>query len=164
MDSDEEQHKEVYAYFGHAAYWSQCLETTLVNLLICDGKLRGEAQTAEVMDALEATLQKLPLGPLIKKVSAQVDLPADTEEHIRRALPHRNFLMHHFFRERAWEFATEAGRRRMLEELREIQATLCVADKAADTLLLALVRLLGITPEWLDAEYKAMLHEAKIRK
>jgi hypothetical protein len=160
MDLEEEQHREVYAYFGHAAYWSQCLETTLTNILICDGRIHGTARTAEDVDALETSLQKLPLGPLIKRVSERVQFTSGTEELIKRALSKRNFLMHRFFRERAWEFATVEGRHRMLDELREIQAWLCSADKAAHALQMALVSVLGITPELLEAEFQEMKRKA----
>jgi hypothetical protein len=161
MDMEEEDCKDIYAQVGLAVYWVQCLETTLTNILLFNGRIRGTAPTEQDLDDLEASLQKQKtLGGLIKQVQTEAKLPETAEALINEALRKRNFLIHHFFRERAYEWVTAAGRARMRAELQETQAILRTADQTATLLCMALAKLLGITPEWINAEAERMKQEA----
>jgi phosphoribosylformylglycinamidine (FGAM) synthase PurS component len=155
MDSIEEQHREVYAWFGRAAAHSQELETTLKSVLLCHARLNNTVITSQELADLDQSF-KMPLGPLIKKVRVQVGLSNHADSQIKAALTKRNFLIHDFFVERAFEFDTDAGRQRMLDELREISAFLLVADKLAIMLLEGLSERIGITKEALEAELARM--------
>jgi transcriptional regulator with XRE-family HTH domain len=158
-DTEEEEHKEIFTHFGLAAFWGQHLETTLTIILIANGRLRGTATTREEIDALETGLEK-PLGPLVQKVRAAVQLPEQTVEMINTGVEKRNFLIHRFFRERNLHFKTPAGRQQLLMELRQIQAIICAANKLARELLEGPMKVLGITPETLEAELQEMRREA----
>jgi hypothetical protein len=160
MDQEEQKHRDVYAQFGRAAYYAQCLEATLTNILVATGSLEGKSKTEEDVSALEAELQK-PLGTLIGKVRAKHQLPPQTEEMIRKALQDRNFLIHRFFRERSWGFVTTEGRQKLIAELREIESNLHAADKLAVQLCAALGALLGITPQMLDEEFQSKKRDAE---
>jgi transcriptional regulator with XRE-family HTH domain len=159
---NEEEHRGIFAHYGAAASWGQHLETTLMTILMANGRLRGTATTTQEIDALETILGKKTLGNLARTVRAEVQLPEQTEEMIRIALDKRNYLIHHFFSERAFDFNTATGRQKLLTELREIQAILCAANTLARTLLNGLAKVLGITPEMIEAELQEMRRGAGV--
>lgn len=131
---DKGEHiKEVFAYFGRAYYQAGVLETGLAIALLQIDFLarvrdqydadRGrsferekyEAQFDRFMEDQHAQT----LGNLIKRVSALPNLSDDLKERFRHAKRRRDFLGHHFFRERAVEFSNRAGRDVMIAELNE---------------------------------------------
>ena len=162
MDPEDEEHKDVYAHFGLAVYWVQCFETSLTNVLILDARLNGTATTPEAIEALEKSLQNTKtLGGLIKHSRTQALLPEEAKALVNQALVKRNFLIHHFFRERAFGFMTATGRKKLLTELRETQAIVCLADQKATALYMDLAKIVGITPDVLQAEFEQMKKEAR---
>jgi hypothetical protein len=82
------------------------------------------------------------------------------EEIMGRAVEKRNFLIHHFFRERAFEFVTASGRQRMIAELQETQDAVCLAEKLTNSLCLALASKIGIAPLHVEAEVERLRREA----
>jgi hypothetical protein len=56
MDADDEEHKDVFAHFGLAAFRVQCLETLLINVLLLDARLAGTAPTVADVESLEVYL------------------------------------------------------------------------------------------------------------
>jgi hypothetical protein len=161
LDAEDEEYRDVFTRFGLAAYRVQCLETLLISFLLLDARLNGTAPTVADVEALEVFLQKKKtLGVLISDLRKRVSLPARAEEIMGLAVDKRNFLIHHFFRERAFEFATDAGRKRMLDELRETQAVVYLAEGAAKDLCLALAKVIGLTPEHIEAEVERLRQES----
>lgn len=69
-----------------------------------------------------------------------------------RALEKRNWLAHHYFRERADEFVTDAGRLRMIEELEVMRQLFEDADDALDLFVKPVRERHGITDEWIERE------------
>src|SRR5581483_9553170 len=98
---------------------------------------------------------------VIAEVRAQISLPEKLDEAFKLALARRNSLIHHFMRERAYEFVTAEGRQRMLAELREMQAVALVANGMADEFLMGTAKVLGITPELLESEAEALRKKAR---
>jgi len=164
MDTDEQEHKEVFAYFGAAAARLQTLDTILTNILMVNGHIRGPEVTAEELENLEESLQRKTLGQLIAEIRSQVPLPEQLIEVFKSALAKRNFLIHRFMRERAYEFVTPEGRQRMLAELREMQAVAIVANRMADEFLMGMAKVLGITSERLEAGAEALREEARAKE
>jgi hypothetical protein len=158
MGTEEEQHRDVYAQFGAVACRVASFETILANILLLHARLTGKAPTADDLERMEEEFQqkRYTLGAFIKEVRAAVPVPEQTERLMKEALDRRNYLMHSFFRDKALEFVTEAGRARMMEELRLTEATVLTADKLTTKLALELARHLGITLETIAAEVEQM--------
>jgi hypothetical protein len=158
----EKQHKDVYAHFGAVAGRVAALEMVLTQMVLLNAKRNGKVTTDEDFENMEAALQNSQtLGRLIKTVNAQVALPDLTEQVMGEALMRRNFLMHHFFRERAFEFETEAGRKRLVKELMEAHAYVLVATKLASDLCLNMAADFGITIEDIETEAERLREAAR---
>jgi hypothetical protein len=123
------QIREVYAYFGLAMYEAQNLERQLAMLLGILGKT--EMSTPWDYDARLADGFQSTFGTLVTDFGRLA--PAeDAEVHaqLEAAVRSRNDLAHHYFWDRALQFASSKGRNGMLEELRELVSTFESANKA----------------------------------
>jgi hypothetical protein len=150
---DGEQHKEVYARFGLAAYWAQCIETSLNLFYLMYPRVNNPTLTVATLDSMEASRRKQTLGQLINDFRKYVELDAGSEQLLRNALDKRNFLMHRYFEDRADYFMSKGGRTQMIEELTEIAVDLQIADKLIGVVYRCLQHELGITDEAIDREF-----------
>jgi hypothetical protein len=157
---EELQVKEVFTYFGLASYQAQCVERQLAVLLATAFGPGIRNVTSSEYDELLEGLFKKTLGTLIRTLQESAELSKDFEQILHRALKKRNWLMHHFFWDRAGHFALKKGRQHMIEELQEIADELGLLD----TMLIAIGRAwsasIGLTDEKIDAELRAVISEA----
>lgn len=134
MTYDEGEHvKEVFAYFGRAYYEAGVLETGLaIALMQIDflGRVRNQylanlgksfdrSQYEAEFDRYMENQHAQTLGNLIKRVSVLPELSDGIKDRLKEAKKRRDFLGHHYFRERAVEFSNRTGRDKMIAELNE---------------------------------------------
>ncbi len=74
---------------------------------------------------------------------------------------HRDFFVHHFFRERSEAFASRTGRDRMIEELERAHDLFESADRALQELVEPHLKRHGMTKELIEAETERFLHSLK---
>jgi hypothetical protein len=163
---DEGEHtKTVFAHFGRAYYMANVFETGLalaiVQLEFLTGvtdRIRREGHKTfdrrryeADFDAFMERQHAQTLGNLLKRVSGCVVLPADLRTLITEAKAKRDFLAHHYFRERAELFARRRGRDQMIEELDAAMAAFAAADTALETFLEPHRSSLGLTKERFEA-------------
>lgn len=134
--STEEETRDVYAHFGLALYLAQCLEHGLANALVAVDLVPRSARNRpsrekwfEDFDDFLGTKFRATLGRLIEDVRRVTPVSSELEATLGAALRCRNWLAHHYFRERAEAFVTKAGRAAMLLELREAQELFLKADQ-----------------------------------
>jgi hypothetical protein len=153
----EDEHREVYLHFGAVVARVSAFETVLQNILLMVAKRSGKAATDAELDELEEKLQNSKtLGQLIGDVVTEVPIEDQVKKLMADALKRRNFLMHRFFRVRAFAFETAAGRKRMVEELKEAHAYIFVATNFAEQLGMDIGKHFGITPEAVAEEAERM--------
>jgi hypothetical protein len=135
-DSAEDHVKEVYAQFGLALYLAQVLEHGLANALMSAvllphraGKPVPRKEWEAEFDAFMGQQFEQTLGRLIRSLGAATPVPPDLEGLLTEALRTRNFLSHHFFRERAEAFMSRRGRESMIEELKRAHVLFESADQ-----------------------------------
>ena len=139
----EFQVREVFAYYGRAAYAASCVEHGLTIALMKSelmsqvaGRARRErkapssAEWEAMFDDYMARHDALPRGTLIQRFRKVVKPTPDIDALLDQALTQRNFLAHGFFRERAVSFAHSAGRDEMIAELDAAHDLLTRTDDA----------------------------------
>jgi hypothetical protein len=156
-DEKSEQCKEVYAQAGLSLYWAQCLEKTLENFLVLHAQVSGECITLTQLDTFEERVEAQTLGRLLSDTRKHVLFKNGAEEFLTRALERRNFLVHRFFKERAEDFVSGAGRDRMIAELIEVRECFRNADLAGSVICKGLQKVLGISDELIEKEFKRMV-------
>jgi hypothetical protein len=119
----------VFACFGSAAQHAQQFEAALAEFLSDYNKLSKRAVTPQEFEVLDQKLQKRTLGTLLREFSRYVTIEdPKVVGFLEMALERRNFLMHHFFREREDRLRLEKDRMDLLSELVGIDRVL---EKAA---------------------------------
>ena len=123
MDRGEHS-KEVYAYFGLALYRAQCVEQSIIQLLIFGDffptevpKFKSRIEWETRYDAFETKLLSRTMGQLLKILKKHniVDVAFNTQ--LELALKRRNYLAHSYFVEHAQDFISFSGRKAMIQEL-----------------------------------------------
>lgn len=121
LKTEEGQLNAVFACFGTAAQHAQHFEAALGEFLLLFNKLSNRQLTTDAFDALDQKLQKQTMGALLREFRKYVKVNnTDVERCLESALESRNFLMHHYFRERESNFGVERERMAILAELVQI--------------------------------------------
>lgn len=165
---DEDEHvKTVYAHFGLAIYFSQVLEHGLVNALVFIDLLPRRAgrpvpkkEWIKEFDSFMDQHFETTLGKMIRSLKGVISVPDELESLLATALKKRNFLAHHYFKERAAEFMTITGRDEIISELQEAQMLFDQADDKLDEVVKPLRERFGFTDEQLEhyfEDYKAKI-------
>lgn len=152
--SADEHVKNVYAHFGLALYLAQVLEHGLANALMCaellplrGGKPVPRGEWEAEFDAFMEQQFEQTLGRLIRDLSSATMVPVELEGLLSKALTTRNFLAHHFFRERAEAFMSKDGREAMIRELQSAQELFETADEKLTSIVKPLREKYGLTDE-----------------
>lgn len=89
--------KEVYAFFGLAAYCAQVFEHVALNLALVLRLPGINAVSQDLLDDLYNSLGKQILGRLFHAAKKEVEIPESDAAYIEEAVELRNILVHHFF-------------------------------------------------------------------
>jgi hypothetical protein len=158
LDPESDQIREVYAIAGLALYCAQVLEHGLANLVVV-AQIGSEIRSLEAMDERWSELFGLTMGRQLQEVLRIAEFSTDEIEQLSQALQSRNFLAHDFFRERAEDLLSFAGRNRMLNELRELRRQFEDADALLEPRVDKVATRLGITREVRKKEVEKTLRE-----
>jgi len=139
--------KEVFAHYGLARYFAQCLEHGIVNALMQldlfavraeeirrrEQPPRTRDECYKIFDTYEAEQFEKTMGNLIKQLHLFAEVPDQIAMTLLTSKKRRDFLAHHFFRERAVDFTTAHGRNAMLAELKKDQQLFEEADNGVSS-------------------------------
>lgn len=103
----------------------------------------------------------MPPPCMMKALRGVVEVPADLDGLLSKALTLRNWLAHDFFRERAVEFLNPAGRAQMLREVDDARSVFQEADKRLEQVVTPARIKAGITDEALGELRRGMLGPSK---
>jgi hypothetical protein len=143
------------AKFGLAMYLGQVLEHGIVNLLVSSGITPGIYANYEQTETVSVALFMKTMGALKRLLMERgIDL-THLENEVIRSVSLRNFLAHHYFRERASALGTREGRKRMLIELDQAVSFFQEVDARLDHLTIKLLEELGILDEMPEAMQEA---------
>lgn len=117
MSNPSENHKDIFAHFGLAAYHAQCFETELKNIFLLLIRANNRSLSIPLLEQCEAVLDKQTLGTLIRDIRKVVSFDDGCVTAIEAALTNRNRLMHGFYERHATDFLLHTGRETMIREL-----------------------------------------------
>ena len=147
IDDESWQIREVYAKYGLAMYFAQCLETGLVNLLVAlKLKDRDKITRTDIDSFIEVNYEKT-LGKLISSLKRAMKISEDLEADLKELLDVRNYLAHRYFRVKAVDFMKKEGRQHMLSELECFISKLESGDIMIESITAVIVKQYGITDE-----------------
>jgi hypothetical protein len=135
MDEELDPHsweiRETFAYYGRVVYMSSVVEVALAHVLMfgqfmkkvrddyiaTKGKRFDQKQYKRDFDAFMHDQFAQTMGNLMRRVQRFGGFDDALKARIADAKKRRDFLMHHYWRERSIDFFRSAGRERMREEL-----------------------------------------------
>ena len=160
---DDLSEKEVYAFFGLAAYTAQVLEKALVNMVVLFRTSGLRISQAE-HDEIFADHDSRTIGQLLKRAqAADIRIPDETKRLLEDALKQRNYLNHDFYADYAGHFMTEEGRGVMIERLSDLVRLFERAERACEPIYSPLMKKLGVTPESIEHHVQRLVAEARDR-
>ena len=139
------QTREVYAKYGLAMYFAQCLETELVNLLFSLKLKDKDKITRFEIDLFREDNYEKTLGSLIKSLKQTMEVSENLEMDLKELLEIRNYLAHRYFRVEIIDIMTKDGRQHMLSELDSFISKLENGDKKIGSILSVICEQYGIT-------------------
>lgn len=163
-DDERAEHvKTVYAHFGLAIYLAQCLEHGIVNALLVLDLVPNQAKTLrsknewnmKVDDFFDQNFRQT-LGQMITALRKVTTVPTKLETLLAEALHKRNWLAHHYFRERAEQFMSASGRDHMIAELEDVQKLFREADLQLEEISRPLMEKYGYTEAKLAAAFEEL--------
>jgi hypothetical protein len=160
---DDYSEKEVYAFFGLAAYSVQVLEKALVNMVVIF-RTCGLPISVEQYDEVFADHDSKTIDQLVRRAqAASIPIPEETQLLLEQALDRRNYLNHDFYADYAGHFMTEEGRSVMIDRLRELTRLFQRAERACEPIYLPLMKKMGVTAESVEQQVQALMAEAQDR-
>jgi hypothetical protein len=156
---DEGEHvKEAFAHFGRAIYMASLVETGLVHVLlqadfltkVKNAFVKGKGQdfSREKYETdFDAFMQEhfgQTMGNLIKRFERQLEFDEKLKKRVSTAKGRRDYLVHHFWRDRAVRFGTKDGRDQIIAELSEDAEKFEALDKDVRSALKPVREKLGI--------------------
>ncbi|MFC8222399.1 hypothetical protein ACFUTY_30060 [Streptomyces sp. NPDC057362] len=156
--------KTLYALFGLAIYKANVLEHTLVNTLAIARLITAEEQGERLIRDPWAQGFKDMMGKLIRRAEPYVSAYPEVVDDLTNSLKQRNFLVHHFWRERIQETITESSRAKMCADLKaDCRLFTQTDERLTERVFDPLARKRGITPEMIEAQYEKERREAMKR-
>jgi len=138
--------REVYTWFGAAALDASCLELDVLIILLLAAHLENPDVSEEALAARDTTLDGKSMGQLLAELRRTFGLPDETATVLAEALAKRNFLIHHFWRERGPLLGSPEGCDAMCKELSTLSDTLRRALGHTSGIAQALGERVGIPP------------------
>ena len=153
LESEEGQTNAIFACFGSAAQHGWLFEVALEEFLLTYNKLCKKSLDLNDLEFYEKNLRKQTMGRLLAKFRKNVTIDDDAvEQCMDSALQKRNFLIHHFFRNRQEKFHTEKGRMELLAELVAIECELKHATDLTNGMRVAISEQLASKDESMKTE------------
>jgi hypothetical protein len=154
------EQREVYAKFGLAIYFCQCLESQVVNYVIALRGAAGRLATRQEVDALFGELFGNTLGRNLPHALGSLGDDPTLFAALESALQLRNELVHYWMRERALDQGTSKKRRAMVEELDAAIEQLQAADAKLVERTQRLFEQIGVPRAAIEKEHERLLRVA----
>ena len=156
---DAQQRREVFARFGVAMYYAQCLEQQLGLMLASMCNRQFLKVPAEDRDAFYDKELTKTLGRMAKDLTNIKSVSPTLKDRLKRAVKIRNWLAHRYFYERSSKILSLRGREHMISELQEQADFLQALDGEFTEILEKWMEHLGASKEDIYEEVRKFLRE-----
>lgn len=162
MEKDDHV-RDVYAFYGLAMYWAQCVEQSMfIHLMFLDffpknlNNFKDSEKWASDFDTYEEKELGKTMGRLLQKLKNEGQPTNEVSILLSTTLEKRNWLAHSYFPHRAVEFTQEAGRAEMIKELQGMVDLFREVTAKLDAITMPIARRYGYTEE-MEAKARAEL-------
>jgi len=156
IDKKEWLIREVYARYGLAMYFAQCVERGLA-ILLTALEIGRKMKTRSDYDLLLDRNFENTLGRLIKLLEKEMKVDYELKDELEEMLKLRNYLAHNFFWQHGINFMEENGCQLMLSELESIIFKLENANKTIISFTSVIRKRYGVTDEKINKIQEELL-------
>ena len=156
---DAQQRREVFARFGLAMYYAQCLEKQLGLMLASMYNRQFLKVPPEARDAFYDKELAKTLGRMAKDLKNTINISPTLEDRLNKAVEIRNRLAHHYFYKRSRKILSWQGREHIISELQEQADFLQALDTEFTEIMKKWMEHLGTSKEDVHEEMRTFLRE-----
>ncbi|MFY0690281.1 MAG: hypothetical protein JXQ90_24160 [Cyclobacteriaceae bacterium] len=160
---DEEQTKQVYAYFGLAIYFAQVLEQHAINMIVIrkifKQKLTSQTAINELWDNYEGS--KKTFGGLVNEINQLYELSDDHKIKLNQFRDKRNFIAHDYFKFNVDIFYNEKGKIRMVQDFIGFREEAQEMDSILTNYFEKYKEILGLTKDRIDELMSELINKSK---
>lgn len=164
-EDDDGRRRLVYAYFGLAIYFGQCLEETFSIMLWSDRiikkKVKTNVEVNEIIDAIENS--RKTMGNFINEVKQSYSLTTSIVEELDKILDRRNYLAHKYFKLHIGKFYTAVGLLEMIKYFCDFIDSSIQLDEKLKKYYTSYTDKLGLTKERIE-QLKAEMKKQEISR
>ena len=157
---EAQQRREVFARFGLAMYFAQCLEVQIGLLLASMYNQEFLRVPPEDRDAFFDRESQKTLGRMKRDLGN--NLSPTLENRLHEAVELRNWLAHRYFSERGINILTLEGREKMIFELQEKADFFKELDAEFNAIIEKWLFIQGISKEELESEVASFFRENNV--
>lgn len=148
--------KEVYAFYGLAAYYAAVLERVLISFVVIAHRAKNLAMTPQEIDALFTKTEFQTLGNVLRLARTVGPVPDNLEADLRDAVALRNSLIHSWFWDHAEDFMSASGRSLMIDDLRHRANRFMALARQLEQIAIPMMKRWGVTREWVETEFERL--------
>lgn len=160
---DFDDPKEIYAFFGLAAYHASLLEASFINWTVALRLGGMTAATRHDFDSAFEYSEARTLGQLLGVTRTFTAVPKDLDGLLAESLVARNRLIHRFYREHAQNLIHLEGQKLIIGELSSMIELFQRADSFVTPLYLSLWAHFGVDEAMIEQELAESLREVEAR-
>ncbi len=154
--------KEVWAFYGLAAYSANLIEQSLINLGVVLQLPSVNVLTRDTFEKIFYEFDKKTLGQLLEAARKTTIIPENLDELLQKVLDKRNYLVHSFFHYHSEDAISQSGRRSMVDELAELIDLFRTVDPKLEEIYLPLWENHGVDEAFMRDEWEKT--QARIRE
>lgn len=164
-EGEDGKHRLVYAYFGSAIYYAQCLEEEFSLMLWTNRIANDKPSSKEDVEAINAEMDKSKktMGQLINEVKKAYNIRDAHAQSLSDLLDKRNYLAHKYFKLNIEKFYTEVGQLEMIDFFCDFIDKTVELIENMNTYYLFQIRQLGFTESKI-VEIKEMLRQQELER
>ena len=161
---DAQQRRQVFARFGLAMYYAQCLEKQLGLMLASMYNRQFLEVPPEARDVFYDRERTKTLGQMAKALKNAINISPTLKDRLNKAVEIRNWLAHRYFWERSRKILSWRGREHMISELQEQADFLQALDGEFTEIMKKWMEHLGVSKEDIYEEMRVFLREKNSRR
>jgi len=148
LQDESQQSKQVYAIAGLCLYWAQCLEMGLQLAIVGVEKfVHGTVVSPEDYDIFSEACSKKTLGGLLSEARKHITIDQNADDLLHLANRKRNYFIHYYFKDRAFNFVDANGKKGMIAEMLKYIQLFRIADGLINCINEAFTELAGLTED-----------------
>lgn len=144
---EDEQYKQVYAYFGLLVYIFQLLEHQLLNMILIINKVKNKSMPVDTYNKLFYDYSGKTMKGLLNPIMRTYQISKPHRRELEDVICKRNYIVHHYFKDNIFKTYTLNGRIEMIIEFEKTTNRVKAIDEVMGLYTKEHLATMGLTDE-----------------